>query len=123
MSCHKKRIKFYKNVLIKKYIDFIHKLPSKRKTILRRLLYMEIYVSSSLSKLSNELKKRGYNIISDKNRVCDAIICNLKDGELNNLNIISNIKIGETIIIDYGRKKINDIEYILNNRIYNNVIR
>ena len=81
---------------------------------------MKIYVSEELCKLKNELKERGYNIISKEEDTFDAIICNLKDGELNNLNI--NIKIGQTIIIDYGSKKIDDIEYILNNRTYNSEI-
>ncbi|WP_446898156.1 YkuS family protein [Clostridium sp. LBM24168] len=86
---------------------------------------MRIYVSEKLYRLSDELRKKGYNIISKKDCIdCifDAIICNLKDGELNNLNTNINIKIGETIIIDCGSKKVDDIEYILNNRIYNNAI-
>lgn len=86
---------------------------------------MKVYVSKKLCNLSKELQKRGYNIMSGKKctDTFDAIICNLKDGELENLNINNNIKIGETIIIDYGSKKIDDIEYILNNRTYNNAMR
>lgn len=83
---------------------------------------MKVYVSHELSRVSRELKSRGYDIISEKDGVFDAVICNLKDGELNELNINSNIKVGETIIIDCGRKNINDIEYILNNRSSNNGI-
>ncbi|MBP2034002.1 hypothetical protein J2Z42_002719 [Clostridium algifaecis] len=83
---------------------------------------MKVYVSDELSLIGKELKNRGYDIMTKKNDIFDAVICNLKDGELNKLNINNNIKIGETIIIDCGKKNINDIEYILNNRSFNNKI-
>lgn len=83
---------------------------------------MKIYVSSRLEEVGNELKKRGYDVISEENNNVDAIICNLKDGDLNKININSNIKLSKTVIIDCGSKKIDDIEYILNNRICSSVI-
>ena len=84
---------------------------------------MKIFVSSDLLYISEELGKRGYNIINGENNIaCDAIICNLKNGGLTNLNISNNIRREGTLIIDSGSKSIDEIEYILNNRVYSNLL-
>lgn len=84
--------------------------------------YMKIYVSKDLLYISEELGKRGYSIINGENNiVCDAIICNLKNGGLTSLNMNNNIKREGTLIIDSGSKSVDEIEYILNNRVYSNL--
>jgi len=80
---------------------------------------MNICVSEELNEIKDELINRGYSIISNINNMpCDAIICNLKDGGLMNINTQNNIKLEGTLIIDCGSKTVDEIEYILNNRIY-----
>lgn len=83
---------------------------------------MKICVSSELSYIKDELQKRGYNVLTEKNNIlCDAIICNLKNGDLLNLNMNNNIRREGTLIIDSGSKTIEEIEYIINNRVYSNL--
>lgn len=83
---------------------------------------MVIYVSKELKNISSELKKRGYNVTDENNNSpCDAIICNIKNGGLQNVNIQSNIRTEGTLIIDSGSKNIDEIEYILNNRVYSSL--
>ena len=80
---------------------------------------MTICVSEELEYIREELGKRGYTIVkSVDNVICDAIICNLKNGGLMNSNVQNNIKRDGTLIIDSGCKTIDEIEYILNNRVY-----
>lgn len=80
---------------------------------------MNICVSEELKEIKSELINRGYSIVSNINNIpCDAIICNLKDGGLLSINSQNNIKLDGTLIIDCGSKTIDEIEYILNNRIY-----
>jgi hypothetical protein len=84
---------------------------------------MKIFISSDLLYISKELEKRGYSIINVESSIeCDAIICNLKNGGLTNLNISNNIRREGTLIIDSGSKSIDEIEYILNNRVYSNLL-
>ncbi|WP_278382483.1 YkuS family protein [Clostridium tyrobutyricum] len=83
---------------------------------------MKVYVSSELSQISDGLKKKGYNVISEKEDIFDAIICDLKDGGLNKLNMSNTIKFGKTIIIDVAGKNIEDIDNILYSKSYNNMI-
>ncbi|MBU3110498.1 YkuS family protein [Clostridium lacusfryxellense] len=84
---------------------------------------MVICVSEELSYLQDELTKRGYTVINnrDNNVSCDAIICNLKNGGLMNLNMQNNIKREGTLIIDIGSKTIEEIEYILTTRVYSSI--
>jgi hypothetical protein len=84
---------------------------------------MVICVSQELEYIQEELVKRGYTIINnrDNNISCEAIICNLKDGGLVNLNMQNNIKREGTLIIDSGSKSIDEIEYILCNRVCNSI--
>lgn len=83
---------------------------------------MKICVSSKLSYIKEELEKRGYSVFNEEdNALYDAIICNLKNGGLTNLNINNNIRREGTVIIDSGSKTIEEIEYILNNRMYSNI--
>ncbi|MFL0270247.1 YkuS family protein [Candidatus Clostridium radicumherbarum] len=82
---------------------------------------MVIYVSSELENIKTELLKKGYNVASNNNMPCDVIICNLKNGGLTNLNFQSNARREGTLIIDSGSKTIDQIEYILNNRVYSSL--
>lgn len=84
---------------------------------------MVICISEELEYLQVELVKRGYTVINnrDNNTYCDAIICRLKDGGLINLNMQNNIKSEGTLIIDSGSKTIDEIEYILCNRVANSM--
>ena len=80
---------------------------------------MNICVSDELKDIKSELINRGYSIANNLNNIpCDAIICNLKDGGLLNINSQNNIKREGTLIIDCGSKTVDEIEYILNNRLY-----
>jgi hypothetical protein len=80
---------------------------------------MNICVSDELKDIKSELINRGYSISNNLNNMpCDAIICNLKDGGLLNINSQNNIKREGTLIIDCGSKTVDEIEYILNNRLY-----
>lgn len=84
---------------------------------------MVICISEELSYLQDELTKRGYTVINnrDNNISCDAIICNLKNGALMKLNMQNNIKREGTLIIDIGSKTIEEIEYILTTRVYSSI--
>ncbi|WML36432.1 YkuS family protein [Clostridium sp. OS1-26] len=83
---------------------------------------MKICVSNDLQYIREELKKRGYDITDEQNNtLCDAIICNLKNGGLTTLNMNNSIRREGTLIIDSGSKTIEEIEYILNNRVYSNL--
>ena len=76
---------------------------------------MKIYVTKNLSYISDELQKRGYIIVTDElDTKYDVIICKLKDGGLANLNI----KNKDILIIDLGKKNIEEIEYILKDRVF-----
>jgi len=80
---------------------------------------MNICVSEELNEIKNELISRGYSIVSEINNIpCDAIICNLKDEGLLSISSQPSIKLEGTLIIDCGSKTVDEIEYIINNRIY-----
>ncbi|MCT8977604.1 YkuS family protein [Clostridium sp. CX1] len=84
---------------------------------------MKIYVSDDLCYIKEQLKNRGYSVTNESsNIICDAIICNLKSGGLTNININNSIKREGTLIIDSGSKSVEEIEYILNNRTYSNLL-
>ena len=84
---------------------------------------MKIFISNDLKYIEEELKNRGYDITNEKSNIlCDAIICNLKNEGLTTLNINGSIKREGTLIIDSGSKTIDEIEYILNNRVYSNLL-
>jgi hypothetical protein len=82
---------------------------------------MKICVSNNLENIKDELDKRGYNVVDSITTPCDVIICDLKNGGLVNLNAQSNFKREGTLIIDSGSKNIEEIEYILNNRVYSSL--
>jgi hypothetical protein len=84
---------------------------------------MVICISQELVVLQDELIKRGHTVINNRenNVSCDVIICNLKNGGLINLNMQNNIRREGTLIIDSGSKTIDEVEYILSNRIYSNI--
>lgn len=83
---------------------------------------MIIYVSKELKNISDELRKRGYTVIEENSSSpCDAIICNIKNGGLQNVNMQSTVRTEGTLIIDSGSKNIDEIEYILNNRVYSSL--
>lgn len=79
---------------------------------------MNIYISDEYSNIKQELIIRGYNVFNAlDNGVCNAIICNIKTGNLASINGIENYKDKNIIFIDGSRKTADDIENILNNRI------
>lgn len=82
---------------------------------------MTICVSSDLEYIKQELTNRGYNVVSSTSAPCDVIICNLKNGGLLNLNLQNSFRREGTLIIDSGSKNIDEIEYILNNRVYSSL--
>ena len=83
---------------------------------------MVICISQELKYLEEELTKRGYTVINNTDSTrCDAIICNLKEGGLINLNMQNNIKREGTLIVDSGCKTIDEIEYILSTRVYSSI--
>lgn len=82
---------------------------------------MNICVSSELEYIKQELENRGYNVINNTSGTCDVIICDIKNGGLVNLNMQSNVKREGTLIIDSGSKSIDEIEYIINNRVYSSL--
>lgn len=82
---------------------------------------MTICISDELDNIKQELINRGYNVVNDASIPCDVIICNLKNGGLVNLNVQGNIRREGTLVIDSGRKNIDEIEYILNNRVYSSL--
>lgn len=82
---------------------------------------MKVYVSTELDYIKEELRNRGYIIVEDSSTPCDAIICNLKNSDLTSMNMQGNIKREGTLIIDSGSKSIEDIDYILNNRVYSSL--
>jgi hypothetical protein len=82
---------------------------------------MNIYISPELEYIKMELQHRGYNVIEDCGTPCDAIICNLKNCDLNGINFQNNLKREGTLIIDSGSKTVEDIDYILNNRVYSSL--
>jgi hypothetical protein len=79
---------------------------------------MTICVSEELQYIKNELINRGYNVVSNNSMPCDVIICNLKNGGLIELNPQGSFRREGTLIIDCGSKNIEEIEYIINNRVY-----
>lgn len=85
--------------------------------------FMKIYISNDLQCMREQLEERGYNVINENSNILyDAIICNLKNGGLTSLNMSNNIRREGTLIIDLGSKTVDEIEYILNNRIYSNLL-
>lgn len=85
---------------------------------------MNISVSNELMYLKNQLRKKGYNVLdSNDKEIFDIIICDLKKGGL--VSIIddsNNFNSDGVLIIDIGNKSIEEIEYIINNRIYTSII-
>ncbi|MFD3155362.1 YkuS family protein [Haloimpatiens sp. FM7330] len=79
---------------------------------------MIIFVPNELKYIKDELIKREYNIVSTNDIPCDIVICDLKNGGLLDVNVENNLKVQGTLIIDIGSKSIDEIEYIINNRIY-----
>jgi hypothetical protein len=82
---------------------------------------MNVFISPELEYIKCELQNRGYNVVEGSSIPCDAIICNLKNCDLLKLNMQNNLKREGTLIIDCGSKTIEDIDYILNNRVYSSL--
>ncbi len=81
---------------------------------------MRIYVFEGLEDLKCELESKGYTILSDYTTPCDAIICDLKNCDINKINIGN--KTEGTLIVDCGSKSAEELDYILNNRCYSSII-
>lgn len=83
---------------------------------------MVVCVTEELRYIKEELEKRGYKVVTSiDNEICDAIICNLKNGGLSKLSIKNSINRDGTLIVDIGCKSVDEIEYILNNRTYSSI--
>lgn len=83
---------------------------------------MKIYISPEYKDIKNQLEDKGYEIIEENsNIICDAIICNLKMGELKKVNLLTNVKNEGTLIIDLGNKSADEIECIINNKVYSSI--
>lgn len=82
---------------------------------------MKLCISDELKDIKEQLVKKGYNVVSDSNTICDVIICDLKNGDLNKANLQNNFKRDSTIIIDSGSKKTEEIEFIINNKVMNSI--
>lgn len=82
---------------------------------------MRIYISNELEDIKKEMKIRGYYIIEDNTTQCDAIICDLKNCDLLKMNMTNSLKKEGTLIIDSGSKSADDIDYILNNKVYSSL--
>lgn len=82
---------------------------------------MKIYVQEDKNKLKENLSQRGYTLVNNESEPCDAIICDLKRKGLG--HIVKNIPGSNTgtLIIDSGSKSVDDIENILNNKIYSDL--
>lgn len=112
----------YKVIIIKYIIISIKNLHFGEITLKGGFCIMLIYVSSNLIYIREELSRRGYSVINNDNYLpCDVIICNLKNGGLSNMNLQSNVKTEGTLIIDSGSKTIDEIENIINNRVYSSL--
>lgn len=83
---------------------------------------MNIYIENELEEMKQALANKGYNIVKDSSTPCDAIICNLKACDLASINQEVNLKREGALIIDCGSKSVEDIDYILNNRSYSNIL-
>ncbi len=84
---------------------------------------MKVFVSKEFENLKNELLNLGYEVVDENSsQCCDAIICNLKSGGLKQYNMTQNIRPEGTLIIDLGNKSLDDLEYILNNRVYSSLL-
>lgn len=83
---------------------------------------MNIYLCDGLEYIESSLRNKGYNVVKDNSIHYDAIICDLKNCDINSMNQIKSIKSEGTLIIDYGYKTIEDIDYILNNRLDNSLL-
>ncbi|WP_027626061.1 YkuS family protein [Clostridium lundense] len=83
---------------------------------------MTICVSEELKYIIQELKKRGYKVITSlDDEPCEAVICDLKNGGLSKLSMKNTLNRDGTLIVDIGYKTIDEIEYILNNRTYSSI--
>ena len=83
---------------------------------------MLIYISEELGCMRNELILKGYNLLEqEKEEYCDVIIINMKESSYKSTGL-NNIKREGTVFIDAGSKSIEDIESILNNRVYSNIL-
>ncbi|WP_125154219.1 hypothetical protein [Clostridium rectalis] len=85
---------------------------------------MILCISEEFEEIRGELLSRGYKLINSlDNENCDAILCDLKNGGLVKLtDQQSSFKVNGKLIIDIGSKNVDDIEYILNNKMYNSLI-
>lgn len=84
---------------------------------------MKICISDDLLNIKNDLKKRGYDVLPWNSKDSyDALICDLKNVGLTNILHENSAKKEGVLIIDIGSKTIDEIEYILNNRLYTYII-
>lgn len=83
---------------------------------------MNVYVSSGLDNIKENLRVKGYKILNSiSDDQCDAIICNLKNGGLVDIQKDNCLKKEGTLIIDSGSRSADEIESILINRSYSSI--
>lgn len=82
---------------------------------------MKICISNNFKDLKRELENRGYEVTNKFEADCDAMVCDLKNGGLSNMTNDKNIKNEGILVIDIGSKSIEEIDYILKNRVYSSL--
>lgn len=82
---------------------------------------MKVFVDKDLDYIKAQLIERGHEITNDKSEPCDAILCMLKENSSSISNLQNSFRKEGTLIIDCGSKSIDDIEYIINSRVYNSI--
>ncbi|WP_138204191.1 YkuS family protein [Haloimpatiens lingqiaonensis] len=82
---------------------------------------MIVFVPEDMKYISNELKNRGYEVTNNKDMPCDIIICDLKNHGLLDANLENNLKAEGTLIIDSGKKTVDEIDRIIFNRVYSSI--
>lgn len=76
---------------------------------------MKIYLTPELNYLKDDLETLGHTVVNSNIRNIEAVICDLKNQQNREVDILNNIynRNNDILVIDSGSKSINDIENIL----------
>lgn len=76
---------------------------------------MKIYLTPKLNYLKDDLETLGHTVVNSNIRNIEAVICDLKNQQNREVDILNNIynRNNDILVIDSGSKSINDIENIL----------